>query len=516
MSRRILSLALSGFLIIVLFSWSCTKLDTTNIGSDLLPAVDNINTFADTLDINTTQGVFDDTTKLSVSNSAENYVFGKNDDPVLGKTDATLFLQLKPDFYPYYLGAAGDTLVSLDSVVLCLAFKGVYGDTTTPMYLDVHAVKSTQHDEWDSLGTYSNPSLRNIKYAPDVDPVSIANAPALVYLPALRSYQKIGKGTDSVIGQIRIKLNSTFGNMLFEQDSVLNGANFSRDTLFRSRVNNGFAVSMSSGNGLLYTQLSDENTRLEIHFKCKRALTGTLDTVMSQFVYNNGANGTSAPRRGAVADHIVRTRNPLPSPGDQELYLQTAPGTYANLNIPGLTGYSNRIVHRAEIIVEQIPSNPISDGYFYEPPYLYLDLIDSATANKWKPIYYDLNPSYSYDPDHPSNSTSVFDYFPITQQVDYSYFGGTPHTKIDATAPSGTRKYYTINITRHVQRICTKQTRNYDMRLFAPFNIIYPQYTSTVIPYSNNIAAGRVRVGGGNATDPKYKMRLRVIYSKLN
>ena len=507
MTNRIVSLALAGFLIIIVFSWSCTKLDTTTIGSDLLPAVDNINTFADTLDINTLQGVFDDTTKLSVSNTAENYVFGINNDPVMGRTNATLFLQLKPGFYPYYYGTPNDTILGIDSVVLCLAYKAIYGDTLTPIILQVKAVDPNWHNEWDSLGTYSNPSLRNINYAPPVTDVLGTTSLNLASLPV---YHLIGKGKDSVINQIRIKLNADddlVKNPLQSADS-LTGI-FSRDTLFRSRFN-GFAISMLSGNALIYTQLSDPMTRLEIHYKRKNGTAVPLDTSFSTFVYNNGVNGDASPRRGAVADHIERLRNALPNPGDQEIYLQTAPGTYASLKIPSLTNYPNRIIHRAEIIMEEIPSDPVNDGYFREPNYLYLDLVDSGTA-KWKPIYHDLNPAYAYDPDYKSG----LPYYPSNQQVDFSYYGGVKKQVADASAPGGTRTTYSINITRYVQQIATKQTPNYELRLFPAYDIIYPQYSATVIPYPNLIAAGRVRLGGGHPVDPKYRMRLRILYSYI-
>ncbi len=94
MSRRILSLALGAFLACMIINWSCTKLDTTTIGSDLIPAVDNINTFADTFNTVTTQGacegIFKDTTKLALT---DNYVVGKTMDPDtdLGSTEDKLF-----------------------------------------------------------------------------------------------------------------------------------------------------------------------------------------------------------------------------------------------------------------------------------------------------------------------------------------------------------------------------------------------------------------------------------------
>lgn len=510
MSRRILSLAIPGFLLVIIFNWSCTKLDTTNIGSDLLPTVDNINTFADTLDIISTQGEFlNDSTTLSVTNVVEGYAVGKMNDPLFGGTDARLFVQLKPGFYPYYIGIAKDTILHQDSAVLCLSFVSAYGDTTQPIQLQVHEVAFNQHGEWDSLGTYDKPNLRPVRYAPAIgNPLS---DPVTIDLASVRTYHKIGKGKDSVINQIRIKLYDTFMQNIFEQDSLPGNTpphGFGRDSLFRAFVSNGFAISMTQGNALLYTYLNDANTRLELHYQKTNA--GVRDTAMTTFTFNNGAGGSAAPRRSAVANNIVRTR-PALGTGDQEIYLQSAPGTYANLKIPELTGYANKIIHRAELIFEQIPDNAVTDGYFSEPKYLYLDLLDTGATNRWKPVYFDLNPSVYYNPD---SKTGSFDYYPYTGEVDFSYFGGKPITKTDGTG----RKYYTVNISRYLQQLVTKQTPNYDFRLFAPHEFSYPQYETspTKIPYINTIGWGRIKLGGGNNPNPAYRMRLRVIFSKVS
>ncbi len=528
MSRKLLSLTLLGFLVIIFFNWSCTKLDTTNIGSDLLPEVDNIKTFADTLSITTALFGFDgpirDSTKLSVSNVAENFAIGKIvNDPIFGKTDAELYLQLKPPFYPYYYGAPGDTLTALDSVVLCISYNGIWGDTTqlatNPIKLQVFEVDQSAHGEWDSLGTYTNPSLRPVYYRPVLN----TSKPPLsdeitVNLDSVRSYRKIGKGNDSVINQIRLKITRADFLAAMADPDTLPGGLFERDTMFRA-FNNGFGIKMTSGsNVLLYTHLNDDMTRLEIHYKRKNG--SVRDTSVSQFYYNNGVGGISAPRRGAVASYIQRDRssNPLPS-GAEEIYLQTSPGTYASLKIPELTGYSNRIIHRAEIVMEQIPGDPLTDALYSAPQYLYLDLVDTGTTNKWKPLYYDLNPTVPYDPDF-TNGTAGYFYYPSTFEVNFNYFGGMPFTKTDA---NGTRKAYTINVSRYVQMLVTDQTHNYEMRLFAPHNFSYPQYAyvetdqrQRTIPYVNNIGLGRIRLGGGNNNNPNYRMRLRVIYSKID
>ena len=117
MQKRILPLAITAITFFSIFGWNCTKLDTTSIGSDLL-AVDNVNTFADTLFINSTQGFFNDSTYIS---KYDDYTVGSiSNDPLFGTTQASIFMQLKPPFYPYYFGGYKDTLVAYDSVVLCL------------------------------------------------------------------------------------------------------------------------------------------------------------------------------------------------------------------------------------------------------------------------------------------------------------------------------------------------------------------------------------------------------------
>jgi hypothetical protein len=181
--------------------------------------------------------------------------------------------------------------------------------------------------------------------------------------------------------------------------------------------------------------------------------------------------------------------------------LQTTPGSFATLNIPGLGAYDNRIIHRAEIIVEQIPSiNPI-DNVMAPPNYLYLDLVDTpSSAGKYKPIYFDLNPSTAYYPD---DST----YFYPTGGIDYSYFGSYARTKADG---AGVRYYYTFNVSRYVQHIVTNHVYNYPFRLYSPSKLYYSKY---VLTYNNLIGQGRIKIGNGN--NANYKMYMRVVYSKI-
>ena len=491
MQKRILSVASAAFLFILIIV-GCTKLDTTDIGSDLLPAVDNVNTFETLLTINATQGVFSSDSTL-VANT-DDQVLGKiTTDPLFGTTTASIFAQFKPTFFPYYYGNAKDTIVGYDSVVLCLSYKGFWGDSTLPVQLQVKEVAVNAGGLWDSLY-----QTKTVNYAPTTFGSVLGSTTFNV--TSLGNYIKYSNGKDSVKNQIRIKLSNNFAAKIFAMDSVLNNP-FRSDSLFRT-IQNGFAITASSANGLLYTNLTDSSSKLEIHFRRKNG--GAVDTIYSAFKLSTAFGSSIVP--SATANNLVRSRPAqvtTPAPG--EIYLQTTPGTYANLKIPSLDTLSNRIIHRAEIIVEQIPNNPIFDGYFSAPSFLYMDLKDTGATNKWKPIYFDLNPNISYDPDFLLNT-----YYP-SSGIDFGYFGGFARDKKDLFGNA--IKYYNFNITRHVQQIVTKHTTNYPLRLYAPYDLIYPQHSTNVIPFNNRLANGRVKVGDG--TNANYKMRLRLVYSKI-
>ena len=505
------------FGLILIFIASCTKFDTTNIGGDLVPAVDNINTFADTLNIiasqgDTCQGGDYDSTKMSLS---ENHLVGHiSDDGLFGSTDAELYLQLKPNFYPYFIGLYRDTIIKPDSVVLCLSYKGCWGDSSTPMTFQVFEVPNTQHGLWDSINQY-NP----ISYRPSQG--AALSSPKTIYLNQLGSYTKFGIKGDSVNNQIRIKLNDNFRDLLFSRDSSSTNYTknaFYNDSLFRL-FNNGFMIKATSGNALTYVDLyQDGKTRLELHYSKKNKTSDTsysaLDTTYSYWYFKSGFDGSTV-RNSSLSNYIKRQNRVIPASdpvnGNQEIWLQTTPGTFATLNIPQLDTNSsffrdtlkNCIINRAELEINEV-ADLTQSTTFTAPGFMYLDLVDSVNPLKYKPIYRDLNPNTFYDPDY---KNTTYPFFPTGNRVDYSYFGGYQRKR-------GTQTYYTINITRYLQQLVTNKGNNYKMRLFPAHSFRYNQYSPYFFQYGNSLADGRVKVGGGNNANPNYRMRLRIVYSK--
>ena len=89
---------------------------------------------------------------------------------------------------------------------------------------------------------------------------------------------------------------------------------------------------------------------------------------------------------------------------DNIIYLQNTPGTYGSIRIPDLATLSNRVIHRAELQVEQLYD--ISDSLFKSPDFLYIDAVDPSITTNPK-----LYRSIPFDLHYGSNSALDFDRF---------------------------------------------------------------------------------------------------------
>ncbi len=473
-------IALITLITFSLLSWHCTKIDTTNIGGGLLPAVDNVNTF-DTL-INVVANNFDSalsagkgcTTIYPTDEHALGYI---GNDPYFGTTKATIYTELKPPTFPFSFEAKpGDR--TLDSIVLVLSYKRTYGDNTIAQRVEVHEISS-------------NP------FNPDSSSCSIYQFNAAVlgsttYTPQrLRDTVKVFGDTIATPIQLRIRLNNSFGQILLAQDSSNSLNAFKSDSLFKAFFKGFAIVPNNSGNALTYYGLTDANTKLAVYYKYKR--TNLTDTAVATYfrLYQGDHSANNIVRTRGGSELEQNTNHP--PAGDNFIYIQTAPGSYAELKIPELTGLSNRIIHKAELIIEQAPPTPL-DTILSPPSFLFLDLKDSL-----RPIPCDFS--------MPGG------------QPDLGTFGGFKTTAKDAFGNSIVR--YTFNISRYVQKIVTNHRANSTLRLSAP-NYVVNRVTYTddcgqpFPPYIfvlNKVAFGRVKLVGGSTS--VNRIRLRIIYSKL-
>lgn len=471
MKRKGLSALLTlGFGI---FLFSCSKLnEPTELGDDLIPVVDNVNTFDTTLTLQSGFYPFTDTSKHLIE---ENMALGKISDPVFGTTSADMFFNLSSTVYgnsPFY---HRDSAVVIDSVVLQLAYAGTsYGDTSRSSQVNIEVAEINKNNDFfdsvlyrfDRPGFTTGAVLGNTSFS----------------IPQFRdSVTVIRKDTTKVTNVLRVRLNNSIGQKLSRFDTAGNGG-FKNDSLFRDAFR-GLAVKTSGASGfgtLAYFSLFNTKTALMVYYKVTK--NGVRDTATAIFQHATYSQANSIMRT-AGGDYLAN----LGKTSSDQLYIQSSPmGSYAAISLPGLTNFPNKVIHRAELIAFKIPS--ASENIFTVPNRLLLDHKGASDTA-----------AFLFDSDLQPNSNGSF---------NFNLFGGTLRSD----------NSYRFNLTRYVQGIVTRKEPNDTLRLYAPlrsrlFAKNFGQYFT--VPALSNIANGRVVLAGANHPNVSMRLRLRIIYSNL-
>ena len=494
MKHKHLALTLGAiFTSILILLISCKKInESTTLGGDLIPAVDNINTFDTTLTVEAFNDTFSVLTDTTYYNSSYTQYLGHiENDPFFGKTDARLFLELKPPSYKYTFINRPDSL-QIDSVVLVLDYVETYGDTTVLQTVNVYEIpQSSEFGDTAHIIRKSDFGKAGLLGSRTFEP-RFLNDSVKVY-------------DDTTANQLRIPLDNAFGERLLKYDtSGSNNAYFS-DSVFR-KFFKGFALESVSGNAIMGFNLEGTNTKLAIYYKDNNNSVDPTkaDTAVAYFSF--ALNTSSASANFIKRDHngtaLAATANGTTGTPDDFVYIQSTPGSFATIKIPGLAGLNNSVVHRAELIMEQV--HDMTDTLF-PPTNLYVDAYDPSIST-FRTIQYDV----TFDGQGNSNLGS---------------FGIAPYNTKDGSGNN--IKSWHFNLTRYIQHVVNDTEPVYDLRLFAPLyiNELYRPgvagTTSNLItqflggPLQVNAAAGkgRVRLGGGN--HPTQKMKLRIVYSKI-
>jgi Domain of unknown function (DUF4270) len=494
-TNRIAAFFLLLFIISALLISSCKRIhDSTELGDDLVPTVDNVNTFDtivsvetynDSFSIGNPNKLINDSTRIS--KSSLHYVGKITNDPLFGQTEAQLFMELKPPAFKYYFDTTAAGLF-IDSVVLVLDYKETFGDTNAVQTFNVYELDNIPSNQFKADSNYL--IRRNgFSYNGGLLLGSKTFAPNILN-DSIKAFK------DTTLNQLRIKLDNSFGTRLLQYDSSATGA-YASDSAFRSRFKGFAVVSTAGGNALMGFALTGANTKLALYYRYKNV--PRQDTTVRYFSFNSITCGN--------ANYI--TRNYVGSPAgfsfaggttvqDDLIYLQNTPGTFARIKLPGLGTVTNRVVHRAELIIEQVYD--LSDEKFFKPEYLMLDVLDTALKD------------YRYMP---------YDFtFDQTNSPNLLNFGSVGRITDDGLGNRVTT--WKFNVTRYVQNYLTRREPLHDMRLFAPY-VVYDIYkpNQNVVGYyigiglNSAVARGRVRVAGGSYSDPAKRMRLRIVYSKI-
>lgn len=477
----------SAFILTILISIlaACTKIENTDIGAGLIPPVDNIHTFDTSLNI-ITQNLLD--TGVVYPLRSDNLVLGRiSDDPLFGKTTAILNLELKPEFFPFRFNGIYDSL-TLDSVVLVLGYQGIWGDSTKPQSIKVYEINQGNPKPLSKDSIYTTRE----RFAHGSTPIASATVDVrnLLVSDTLKPNGEIANRN-----QIRIPItSSSFRQRLFKDTTILE-----TDSAFRSKIA-GLAIepdtASSTANSLLVVSLADTNSKLAVYYSYRLTGSAKRDTSVSYFRFTPLSGFSNNIIRNTAGAQYLQYLSPG---ADSIIYLQTKPDApYAKIRIPSLDSLPNSIIHRAELVIQQVPSNdPVMDKNF-SPPALFLTLYSTDSSRKF------MIPGGDVD-------------FNITGVNNFQDFGSYPFKR---TVNGQEQVNYAFNLTHYVQGIVTRKNRNYDMVLSAPFadNVYASESFNTVIPIAgtgvlNPLALGRVRVGGGNHS--QYRMRLRIIYTRI-
>ncbi len=480
-------------LIFLITAISCTRITSTELGSGLIPSIDGVNTFDTTMEVITDS--FDETDSTRIYKQDVHVLGAITNDPLFGRTNAALNFELFPNFFPFSVPGTKDS-IRADSVVLILSYLNFHGDSTQPLRVSVEEI---------SRNTPLDPYKVYPSNFPAIYPLQFSGSLGITSTIDIR---RLG---DSVINryegsrnQIRIRLRDDVARRFLNNYDSSNA--YRSDTAFRSFFA-GFSVKVAStspANALLFINMLDTNTKLALYYNSSTTGSTTRDTNVVYFRFNNFTSGDFSQITRNRAGSEIANRLTTTSKPDSLVYIQSAPGTYVRIRIPNLSTLNNRIIHRAELITEQVPDNAnllTTDRYMSPPNVLLLSHYDSV--NK---IKRNIPNDYLIGQSGPNTLT----------------FGGYLSYK---TVPGYDRlATYSFELSRYIQGIVTRKDTSFVLRLSAPSNDslkyspAYPNSAFSQVYYlnpsiGNVVGNGRIRLGGG--THSRFRMRLRIVYSRI-
>lgn len=347
---------LSAFVAFVLFFSACKE--NTILPPDLVPPIDNINTFqSDTFSL-VTHGIYQDS--ILTGGSIGSISVAKNSNflhalgtlynhPSYGFTKAAVHVEVVPPTANYTHKGYSPIF---DSIVLTLPFVNSFGDSVSgdEQYFVVYR----------SLKKLSKDSAQ---YEFTKDSFDISQPPMGSYT---MNYNTIRKDTSGKL--MRIKLAGWFADSLKAQMDLLSsgGATSSYDKFLEWWK--GFYITGISTQGSALGYFNTYGTRMNVYYRYYKdsALTD-IDTTVDVFGfepnYCNRFNSIERRYSGSVASQFLNTGKPN---GDSLLFIQNLPGLAAEFRFPHLTQLERILINRAELnVYSAVPITDMSDTLKY-------------------------------------------------------------------------------------------------------------------------------------------------------
>jgi hypothetical protein len=160
---------------------------------------------------------------------------------------------------------------------------------------------------------------------------------------------------------------------------------------------------------------------------------------------------------------------------DEVIVMQNEPGAALDIRIPNLKNLPVGLINKAQLVITQVKLPNDQSDIFTTPARVYPVGVDDAGL-----------------------SYTILDRMPLSSSSPLEFMDGTAHA---VTMPDGTvTTQYFINIPREVQSAIVNRKNELHLRING--TVTYP-------------AAYRLLAGGSNS-NKYYKIRLNIVYSKIN
>ena len=390
-----------AILLLLVVAWGCKQGDQT-LGVDLLPGVKILDTRYHQEKTSISTSVYTDT-KIRVDRPKYN-LLGSFNDPVFGRTDASFVAQFRLPFYRAFLPTA-----AIDSAVLIMTYKTIYGDTVSSQNLQVYELASSLNYEAKYLSSF------NVGNLAATEPIGTGN-----FIPKFRTDST---KVDTTTQVIRVRLKNSFGSSLIGIDSL----NLASSDLFL-KVFKGLYIRSTpiSRKGTLVSIINapmanttESNPRIFLYYH---------DAKSDTLSYGCEITANSANVASYVHDYSSARFNPnlnKENNTDSLIYIQPTGGIKSKILVPSLSTWkdsANYAINKATLTFHA--DTIMSDSRRYEMP---------------KRLYLTLD----------SLGTEIF---PADSKLSSLYYDGF----YNATTAT-----YSFNVTQHLQQIITGKKQNY-------------------------------------------------------
>lgn len=444
-----------GFVLLITTFLSC-KNDISDLGKDLLLPDDLVQVRKYT-DTNIKAYTFSDgnqRTDESIYN-----LLGTYNDPTFGKTTADFACQFRLTAYPDSLKLSKFN-PQVDSLVLVLLYREIYGDTLTPQHLKVYELNSDLDI--------------SKKYYQNTDLLSLVNTELVgekIYTPKFKldslstDYGSTkADPKDTTIQELRIKLSQKLLNKLLAADSLTWSDNDKFLKYFKGLyVQTG---DVNQGGTLMKINSLASGSNMAIHFH-------TTKTDSLVYIYNLNENCARVSRfvhdysKTKFAANLDKT-----DVQDSLIYLETTGGLRTKILIPNLDNWADSTdlaINKAELIFK-IDATLSDTAKFVPADLLQLTVIDSLGQ----------------------------EYYPSDLAFSQVYYGGY-YNKSDLT--------YRFNIAKHMLQVL-KAIQNPEDKAYKQYRNLgfYLATTDRNSEYRRMVLKGATSKAG---------IKLDIVYSKI-